>query len=155
MLLSGRAQMSWLPLHLCQDGSLIMPEYPHLLSLANILLVRGRTRSTLRREQSRTCPFGRSCNRGNVTVNVARRRTTSNLYRGIQSLNVHHQVHVQAFFRMTNCFPSAGKCLQGKARGRTTFLCSACQLENRREGEQRLMLSTEEGETGWRTSSTS
>ena len=77
----------------------------------------------------------------NLSAGIEHRGTTFSLYRDVLGRKGHHQDHLRVFLRAGKpCSGCGGKVVKEKVGGRTTFLCPACQLENWREGEQRLTL---------------
>lgn len=78
----------------------------------------------------------------NLSAGIEHRGTTFSLYRDVLGRKGHHQDHLRVFLRAGKPCPSGcgGKVVKEKVGGRATFLCPECQLENRREGEQRLEL---------------
>ncbi len=77
----------------------------------------------------------------NLSAGVKHRGTTFSLYRDVLGRKGHHQDHLRVFLRAGRPCPACGgKVVKEKVGGRATFFCPACQLENWREGEQRLTL---------------
>jgi formamidopyrimidine-DNA glycosylase len=77
----------------------------------------------------------------NLSAGIEHRGTTFSLYRDVLGRKGHHQDYLRGFLRAGKpCPECGGKVVKEKVGGRTTFLCPACQLENWREGEQRLTL---------------
>ncbi|MDP8951188.1 MAG: bifunctional DNA-formamidopyrimidine glycosylase/DNA-(apurinic or apyrimidinic site) lyase [Actinomycetota bacterium] len=75
----------------------------------------------------------------NLAAGIEHRGTTFSLYRDIVGRKGHYQDHLRVFLRAgKQCPECGGKVVKEKVGGRATFLCPACQLENWREGEQRL-----------------
>jgi formamidopyrimidine-DNA glycosylase len=75
----------------------------------------------------------------NLSAGIEHRGTTFSLYRDVLGRKGYHQEHLKVFLRAGKpCSGCGGKVVREKVGGRVTFLCPACQLENRREGEQRL-----------------
>ena len=77
----------------------------------------------------------------NLSAGVKHRGTTFSLYRDVLGRKGHHQDYLRVFLRSGKPCPGcSGRVVKEKVGGRATFLCPACQLENWREGEQRLTL---------------
>ncbi len=77
----------------------------------------------------------------NLASGVEHRGTTVRLYKDVLGRPGEHQNYLRVFEKHGRPCPGCGgTVVREKVGGRPTHFCPGCQLENRREGEQRLIL---------------